>query len=130
MDLTQWPDYRQMNSQEAFARFQNELSHLSVIALDVKIASDVAGKPSDALCFAEAILMCPTEDAAKLQMRQNQKGAVAFFQIADFVVSEFGKLDIPTSRASLKDVGPFFVIGSCVQDYLNFLKRKVGDEWK
>lgn len=119
-----------MNSQDVFAQFHNQIRDLAAIADSIPVRTDTAGRPSDALAFAETLLLCPTEDAAKSQMRRDQIGAASFFQIASYVEDKFGDLDIPTGKHNVTNSAPFFVVGSCVQDYLQWLKKSVVEDWK
>ena len=119
-----------MTSREVFELFRTQLQRLSNIAENIPRQAAATSKPSDALAFAESLLLCLTDDGAKSQMQLDHKGAVAFFQIANFLEKEYGERGIPTVEQPLKDAGPFFVATSCVQDYLHSLKRAVGDDWR
>jgi hypothetical protein len=109
------------------AAFQSQLSRYGQIAKAEGLDSGSRGLPSDALSFAESLLLCPTEDAAIKQMRQGPKEARTFLQVAMIVDDVRPNIEIAIAEPNLTTTTPFFVLACGVQEYLQWLKSQVPD---
>jgi hypothetical protein len=86
--------------------------------------------PKRALAFAEALILCPSMEAAQARMQRDLEGARSFLIVADKVVSvsETGRSEPLTER--LKRNTPFYLLASVVLDQLETYKSNPGNLWE
>jgi hypothetical protein len=118
-----------MNDSKLVELFHTQLSSFEALLEAEKIVADDSALPSDALSFAEFLLLCPTEDAAKLQMQRDHKGATGFLSIVYSLETEWPKIGISIVAETPTHAAPFFVLASFVQEYLEKMKQQSSDDW-
>ena len=63
-------------------------------------------------------------------MQRDQKGAIAFLQIAEVLAYEFGIENARVSSLPPPNQTPFYVLASAVQEWLNSRKRLYPEMWQ
>ncbi len=119
-----------MTREEFLAAYHDQLGELLEIGAQLKVIRDSQGLPSDALSFAETLLLCPTRQSAIEQMRLDPAKARSFLDIAVYQEKNIEAIRTSDALTRLTGPTPFFVLGFAVQEYLLFLKRSVPDRWK
>jgi hypothetical protein len=119
-----------MTREEFLTAFHNQLTELLEIGAELRVIRDSHGLPSDALAFAETLLLCPTRPAAIEQMRRDQAAARSFLDIAAFQEKHITDIQTSDALTHLTGTTPFYVAASAVLEYLSFLKKTAPNQWK
>ena len=119
-----------MTHEEFLTTYHNQLTELLEIGAELKVIRDSQGLPSDALSFAEALMMCPTRQSAIKQMRRDQAAARSFLDIAVFQERHIAAIRTSDAVTRLKGTTPFFVVATSMQEYLSHLKKCAPEKWK
>ena|ERR1035438_709509 len=92
--------------------------------LKVAVAKDYSGLSSPslqrALDFAEAVIVCPSVEAATLRIERDLEGARSFLVVADKVVSLSSKSDETVLQQRLTNAAPFYVLACVVLEQCKF----------
>ena len=119
-----------MHNEDSISSFRNQLSRFREIAESLKLDSDTGAKPSDALSFAEWLMLCPSESSAIAHMQRDQKGAIAFLEIARILDEEFATRNAKPLNAPHPDQTPYYIVSSGVVEWLNSRKDYFPDMWQ
>jgi hypothetical protein len=118
-----------MDREEFLTTYHNQLTELLEIGAELKVIRDSQGLLSDALSFAEALLLCPTRQSAIEQMRRGPAAARSFLDIAVFQEKHIDDMRTSSAVTRLAEMTPYFVVASAMQEYLLHLKKCAPEKW-
>jgi len=107
-----------MTREEFFEAFHSQLTELLEIGAELAVIRDSQGAPSDALSFAEDLLLCLTRQEAIEQMRRDQARARSFLDIAVFQEKHIDAMRTSVALKPLAETTKFYVVAAAVQEYL------------
>ena len=117
---------------ECFFRQKDEFDAMfgPILLNNLEAVRAAKPKPSDALAFAEWLLVCPTPDEAQARMQQGPSEARAFSVFADQISdAEGGKLSDELAADCHATHTQFFVLALCVKEKLERHRREQPQEW-
>jgi hypothetical protein len=118
------------NFEAAFARQLREFRELFYQAMKEGPLGPKLASPKTVLSFAEDLMLCPTEDAAKALLQRDREGARGVYAIAgDAVRSGDAKRAQALIRTGPNQT-PFFVLAAVVRLIANAtIERYGGNHW-
>ena len=118
-----------MPHETPFQKFDHQREQFCKL-LGEEVHKDPSGLSSPsatrALDFAEALIVCPSIEAAILRIARDLEGARSFLVVADKVVSLSSKSDDLVLRQRLTNAAPFYLLSAVV---LEELKHDTGGRY-
>jgi hypothetical protein len=87
-------------------------------------------KLSEALSFAETLVLCPSESSVSSHMQRDQRAIQSFLRISEVVANDIGTGNTKFVNPPGPEQTPFYLVASSVQEWLLSRKTLFPELWQ
>ena len=109
--------------------WRESLARLREIAARAGV-SEKRGRLPPALTFAEGLILCPTDDAARALLQRDREAAASFLDVASAVAAMLDRGEIGWLQCDAPELCPFFHPAVMVQEFLESLQAECPESWE